>query len=93
MVSFDVVSLFTKVPLKEALEHISDILAADETLEEQTNIPLDAICQLYLRATYLMFEDYFFEQVDRAAMGSPLSPIVANLYMESSRKVLFYGQS
>ena len=29
-----------------------------------------------------MFEDEFYEQVDGAAMGSPLSPVVANIYME-----------
>ena len=28
------------------------------------------------------FQDQFYEQVDGAAMGSPVSPIVANLYME-----------
>ena len=33
-----------------------------------------------------MFEDHFFEQVDGAAMGSPLSPIVANLYVEGFEK-------
>ena len=47
------------------------------------------LTELCLRATYFMFEDQFFEQVDGAAMGSPLSPIVANLYMESfERKAL-----
>ena len=85
MVSFDVVSLFTKVPLDEALEHISRLLASDDTLGERTAIPGDAVCELTelcLRTTYFRFEDQFFEQVDGAAMGSPLSPIIANLYME-----------
>jgi hypothetical protein len=93
MVSFDVVSLFTKVPLNEALGCISDLLAKDESLEERTNIPPDAICQLTetcLRATYFMFEDRFYEQVDGAAMGSPLSPIVANLFMESFERKHFH---
>ena len=86
MVSFDVVSLFMKVPLDDALECISNLLAKDESLEKRTNIPPDTICQLTetcLRATYFMFEDQFFEQIEGAAMGSPLSPIVVNLYMES----------
>ena len=86
MVSFDVVSLFMKVSLKEALGCISHLLATDETFEKRTSIPPDAICQLTelcLRATYFLFEDQFFEQVDGAAMGSPLSPIVVNLYMEN----------
>ena len=35
-----------------------------------------------LHNTYFSFQNKFYEQVDRAAMGSPLHPIVANLYME-----------
>lgn len=84
-VGFDVVSLFTKVPLDEALEHISHLLALHDTLEDRTNIPAVAICELTelcLRATYFKYKDQFFEQVDGMAMDSPLSPIVANLYME-----------
>ena len=29
-----------------------------------------------------LFQGQFYEQVEGAAMGSPVSPIVANLYME-----------
>ena len=29
-----------------------------------------------------MFDDEFYEQVEGAAMGSPLSPVVANIFME-----------
>ena len=32
--------------------------------------------------TYFSFQGQFYEQVEGAAMGSPVSPIVANLYME-----------
>ena len=48
MVSFDVVSLFTQVPLKEAMEVISTRLEQDETLEERTNIPVHDIRHLML---------------------------------------------
>ena len=96
MVSFDVVSLFTKVPLKEALKHISDVLTTDETLEEWTTIPPDAICQLTelcLIATYFMFEDQFFEQVDGAAMGSPSHPSWQISTWKVLRRVRFHLQS
>ena len=87
MVSFDVVSLFTRVPLKEAMEVIFARFEQDETLEERTNIPVHDICHLTeeicLTSTYFQFQDAFYEQVDGAAMGSPLLPIVANIYMES----------
>ena len=31
---------------------------------------------------YFSFQDQFYEKVKGAAMGSQVSPIVANLYME-----------
>ena len=86
MVSFDVVSLFTKVPVEDALQAIAMLLTKDDTLEDRTAIPVPDICaltSLCLGSTYFMFNDTFFEQVEGAAMGSPLSPVVANLFMEA----------
>ena len=68
--SYDVSALFTSVPIDPALNIIKDLLDKDTTLE---------FC---LRNTYFSFQDQFYEQVEGAAMGSPVSPIVANLYME-----------
>ena len=36
-----------------------------------------------LHNTYFSFQNKFYKQVEGAAMGSPISPIVANLYMEN----------
>ncbi len=35
-----------------------------------------------LNTTYFVFNDIIYTQVEGAAMGSPVSPIVANLFME-----------
>ena len=35
-----------------------------------------------LKTTYFQFQGRLFEQLQGVAMGSPISPIVANLYME-----------
>ena len=86
MVSFDVVSLFTRVPVPEAIDVISHRLEQDESLDERTSLPPSEICQaieLCLHSTYFQFEDSFFEQREGAAMGSPLSPAIANIFMES----------
>ena len=74
MISFDVVSLFTKVPLWEAMLYISDLLHDDETLEDRTTLPPDVICSLteicLISTTYFMFENNFYEQIEGAVMGS-----------------------
>ena len=40
------------------------------------------LLEFCLKNTYFSFQDQFYGQVEGAAMGSPVSPIVANLYME-----------
>ena len=72
-------------PIDPALKIIKDLLVKDSTLKDRTVIGIDDIILLLefcLKNTYISFQGQFFEQVEGAAMGSPVSPIVANLYME-----------
>ena len=81
----DVSALFTSVPVDPALNIIRDLLDKDHTLKERTVLAIDDILLLLeycLKNTYFSFQDQFYEQVEGAAMGSPVSPIIANLYME-----------
>ena len=83
--SYDVSALFTSVPIDPALNIIQDLLEKDNTLKERTVMEVGDIILLLefcLKNTYFSFQGQFYEQVEGAAMGSPVSPIVANLYME-----------
>ena len=40
------------------------------------------LLEFCLKNTYFSFQDLFYEQVEGVAMDSPVSPIVASLYME-----------
>ena len=83
--SYDVSALFTSVPIDPALNIIKDLLVKDNTLKERTVMDVEDIILLLefcLKNTYFSFQGQFYEQVEGAAMGSPVSPIVANLYME-----------
>ena len=55
-------------------------LAISRTVLAVSDIIL--LLEFCLKNTYFSFQDQFYEQVEGAAMGSPVSPIVANLYME-----------
>jgi sorbitol-specific phosphotransferase system component IIC len=68
MVSFDVASLFTKVPIKDTIYLLGQHFAED-------------ILRLFphvLTTSYFSFNG----QIDGVAMGSPLSPVITNFYME-----------
>ena len=84
-VSYDVVSLFTKTPIEEAISTIKCRLENDKTLKKRTNLnPCDIITLLkfVLETTYFRFGGEFYQQKFGVAMGSPVSPIVVNLFME-----------
>ena len=85
LVSFDVSSLFTNVPIDEAVQVIRDRLRRDETLVNRTTLSPDRVAELLetcLKSTYFCYGGEFYEQREGAAMGSPVSAVVANLYME-----------
>ena len=52
----------------------------EEHVMEVSDIIL--LLEFCLKNTYFSFQDQFHEQVEGAAVGSPVSPIVSNLYME-----------
>ena len=92
LTSYDVTSLFTSVPIDPALNIIKDLVEKDEKLNDRTVLSVQNIIELLgfcLHNTYFSFQNKFCEQVEGVAMGSPISPIVANLYMEHfERKAL-----
>ena len=54
-------------------------------LEERTILTAERIVEmleLCLRSTYFSYQGVFYEQKEGAAMGSPVSAVVANMYVE-----------
>ena len=79
MMSFDMVSLFTCVPMDLAVRVARRRLENDASLPECTSLSVDDIVDLltlYLDATFLSFRGKF------TAMGSSVSVVVANLVIE-----------
>ena len=86
MVSFDVESLFTNVPIDAAVQAALQRLENDPSLADRTTLTPAQIADLLtfvMRSTYFQYNGSIYEQKDGAAMGSPVSAVIANLYMES----------
>ena len=86
MVSFDVESLFTNVPIEGAVQAALRKLESDPTLTDRTTLKPAQIADLLdfvLRSTYFQYNGSIYEQREGAAIGSPVSAVIANLYMET----------
>ena len=85
IMSYDVTSLFTSVPIQPALDIIQQRLDQDQSLKDRTSMTIQHIIRLLefcLNSTSFRFQGKYYQQMEGAAMGSPLSPIVANIFME-----------
>ena len=78
LVSFDVLSLFTNVPVDEACNIAKERLLLDNTLHLKTSLSPENIydlLKLCLSTTSFRWREKFYEQIHGAPMGSQLSPI------------------
>ena len=81
MCSYDVVSLFTNVPLDET---INIALSKLYQLASPPIIPKSEMKKLLTFATkesHFLFDGRYYDQIDGVGMGSPLGPILANIFM------------
>ena len=86
MVSFDVESLFTSIPLDECID-----IAIRYIYQGNPGLKINAadLRRLFAFATAetgFLFAGVFYDQIDGVAMGSPLAPVLANLFMGHHEK-------
>ena len=89
--SHDVVSLFTNTPIDQVLDIVKDRLEKEQILKEYNNeqgFNLESedvvqLLQFILTTTYFTFCGKIFRQLFGTAMGSPVSSIAANIFMEA----------
>ena len=86
VVSFDVVSLFTNIPLIETINIIANSLY-DINSKKTPPFPKPAFIKLLTLASQgiFMYKDKIYKQTDGVAMGSPLGPSIANFFLKTFR--------
>ena len=86
MVSFDVTSLYTNIPIIDTLNIIKDYVNNDDQFTRKTAIPQDKfldLVHLVLTTTWYIFNSQFYQQTDGITMGGPASSTIAEIYMQA----------
>ena len=101
LVSFDVSALFTSIPVNQALDVINQLIIQHQTdmdfkykvgktwyevADHLDREDVMALLKVVLNNCVFSFQGKFYKQLHGAAMGSPCSPVVANIYMEYFEK-------
>ena len=82
--SFDVESLFTNVPTDETINLIVDLAFEKGRLSSFHGLlpkQLRRLLTICTKESHFHFGGVYYDQIDGVAMGSPLGPLFANVFM------------
>ena len=101
LVSFDVSALFTSIPVNQTLDVINQLIILHQTdmdfkykvgkawyevADHLDREDVIALLKVVLNKCVFSFQGKFYKQLHGVAMGSPCSPVVANIYKEYFEK-------
>jgi hypothetical protein len=82
MSSFDVDSLFTNIPLDETINICCDeLFNTTSTVAGLTKTQFRTLLELATKDSFILFNGTHYKQIDGVAMGSPLGPTLANIFL------------
>ena len=82
MSSFDIDSLFTNIPLDETINICSDkLFKKKKKIKGLNKSEFTELLRLSVKNSFFLFNGQYFKQLDGVAMGSPLGPTLANIFL------------
>ena len=82
MASLDVDSIFTNVPLDETIKIcIDELFKSEMTVSGLNQKEMFEMLSLTLKESIILFDNKYYSQIDGVAMGSPLGPTLANIFL------------
>ena len=90
LIAYDVSALITSIQLPDPIKAVRIEMDEDPRLQDCTPLSRERILGLLrfcLNTTYFTYSGMIYKQKHGAAMGSPVSPIIANLYVEGFEEI------
>ena len=88
MISFDVSSLFTMVPLDYTVDLTLKRIYGDKEIESEISRKDMKNLSLCTKNVYFFFGNNIYQQKDGVAMGSPLGPVLGGIFMVHLERTL-----
>ena len=85
--SFDVVNLFNSIPTSDCLNILKNLLHLSNASDSISNSLLE-LTQHTLEQNFLLFNNKFYKQHSGLAMGCPLSPLLAEIFMDNLEQII-----
>jgi len=89
LVSFDVENLFPSIPRLESLDIIGKLLKNSTKLNNSQIECLTLLIRKCLNCDFCKFNNVLYKQLEGLPMGSSLSPLIAEIFMNNFENVLF----
>jgi hypothetical protein len=87
LVSYDVESLFTNIPVTETINIIINEIYSDKDFFHGLNKnQFSDLLKTAVNNSYFLFNNQLYLQTDGVSMGSPLGPTLANFFMNNLEK-------
>lgn len=81
MSSLDIVNLYTNVPVDETIDILEENLLRSKVYNKKVVEDIIRLLKVVLKQNYFTFNGKIYHQKEGLAMGSPLSGLLADLYM------------
>ena len=81
LLSYDVTSLFTNISLQETIDIAINLIVNHNPNLSITRKELKKLFLFAASETHFIFNSKFYNQIDGVVMGSPLAPVLANIFM------------
>ena len=88
MASFDVESFFTNIPLQETIDLCVKLLFNDKSnIDGFTITDFHQLLTITMSESLVLFDGEYYKQIAGVAMGSPLGPTFANIFLSYHEKI------
>ena len=81
IVSLDIVSLYTNVPVTEVIDITTNLMYDNGDFRNMPKGDFRKFIKLAIEDSYFIFNETYYKQIDGLAMGCPLSATLANIFL------------